>query len=142
MAGAMTTIMRAANTVSVGLYRATKGKLMAKVRGLPVLLFTVAGRKTGQLHTTPVAYFTEADRYLVVGSAGGMPTEPNWFRNLRAAETATIEIGDRRIDVAVAVIGPQERPTLWRCIVDQAPFFQRYQDKVQREIPLARLTPR
>lgn len=141
MTGVQRTLMRTSNTVINGLYRASGGRVMGKVRGMPVLLLTVAGRKTGVPHTAAVAYLEDDGRYVVTGSAGGAPSEPQWFRNLRHADHATVEVGRRRVEVTVAVAAAEERGVLWERLVSRAPFFATYQDKVEREIPMAVLTP-
>jgi deazaflavin-dependent oxidoreductase (nitroreductase family) len=114
---------------------------MGKVQGVPVLLLTVAGRTTRIEHTTPVSYFQDGGRYIVTGSAGGSPSDPQWFRNLRRADRAVIEVGPKRIDVTVAIAGPNEHKILWEQLLARAPFFAKYQAKVEREIPMAVLTP-
>ena len=136
-------LTRAAVSVNIAVYRASKGRVMGKVRGsAPVLLLTVPGRTTGRPHTTPVSYLADGDRFVVTGSAGGSPREPQWFRNLRAADRAVIEVGDRRLDVDVKVANPAERAALWARLVERSPFFAKYQAKVKREIPMAILSPR
>jgi F420H(2)-dependent quinone reductase len=134
-------LMRAGSVVNNSLYRVSNGRIMGKIKGVPVLLLTVAGRTSGVMRTTPVSYFTEGDDYVVTGSAGGAEAEPQWFKNLRHAERAVIEVGRRKIDVSVVVAGPTERAVLWRKLVQQAPFFADYQEKVEREIPMATLSP-
>ena len=71
MSGLMRTLMRKGNAMHVALYRRTGGRHFNRVRGLPVCLLTVPGRKTGTPRTTPMAYFERAGSWLVVGSAGG-----------------------------------------------------------------------
>src|SRR2546430_932678 len=93
MAGVQKQAMRAMGALNNRLYRASGGRVMGKVRGVPVLLLTVAGRKTGAAHTTPVAYFEDNGRFVVTGSAGGSPSDPQWFQNLRHADRAVIEVG-------------------------------------------------
>jgi deazaflavin-dependent oxidoreductase (nitroreductase family) len=141
MADVQRLMMRAAGALNIRIYRASGGRLLGKVRGVPVLLLTVAGRRTGVAHTTPVSYFEDGGRFVVTGSAGGAASEPQWFRNLRRADHAVIEVGSRRVDVAVAIAGPQEREVFWAQLLARAPFFAKYQAKVEREIPMAVLTP-
>src|SRR5689334_21713959 len=86
MADAQKVLMRSMGALNVWLYRASGGRVMGRVRGYPVLLLTVAGRRTGVEHPTPVGYFEDNGRYVVTGSAGGSPSEPQWFRNLRHAD--------------------------------------------------------
>jgi deazaflavin-dependent oxidoreductase (nitroreductase family) len=141
MAGMKSRLMRAGSTVGNALYRVSSGTIMGRIKGVPVLLLTVPGRTSGVLRTTAVSYFVEGDGYVVTGSGGGSAAEPQWFQNLRHADRAAIEVGRRRMDVTVVVAGPTERAVLWRKLIDQAPFFADYQAKVEREIPMATLTP-
>ncbi|MBA3339203.1 MAG: nitroreductase family deazaflavin-dependent oxidoreductase [Geodermatophilaceae bacterium] len=140
MASIQNRIVRAVSGLNIRLYRASSGRVMGKVRGIPLLLLTVAGRKTGAKHTVPVSYFEDDGRYVVTGSAGGTPAEPQWFRNLRQAEKATIEVGPKRMEVSVAVAGPDEHKILWEKLIAKAPFFAKYETKAGREIPMATLT--
>lgn len=133
--------LRTFAALNIRIYRASKGRLMGKVRGTPVLLLTVSGRKTGVPRTTPVAYVKDGERFIVTGSAGGLPTEPQWFRNLRAAPQAEVEVGAQRFPVSVSVAEGDEHDRLWRLLVSQAPFFGDYQAKTERQIPMAVLTP-
>jgi deazaflavin-dependent oxidoreductase (nitroreductase family) len=141
MADVQRLVMRAMGALNVGLYRASGGRVMGKVRGVQVLLLTVAGRRTRVEHTTPVSYIEDGDRFIVTGSGGGSRSEPQWFRNLRHADRAVIEVGRRRINVAVAIAGPEQHRILWEQLLARAPFFGKYQEKVERQIPMAVLTP-
>lgn len=141
MADVQRLVMRGASALNVRVYRKSGGRLMGRVRGVPVLLLTVAGRKTGHPHTTPVSYFEDGGHFVVTGSAGGAAAEPQWFRNLRGADRAVIEVGRSRMDVTVAIAEPEEHKVLWQKLLTRAPFFAKYQAKVEREIPMAVLTP-
>lgn len=134
------TLMRRGNAAHVALYRRTGGRRFSRIRGLPVCLLTVPGRRTGTPHTTPVAYFEHAGTWLVVGSAGGAKADPQWFRNLRQADRATLEIGDRKHDVSVHIPEGDELDALWAFVVEQAPSFDDYRKKSGRTIPIAVLT--
>lgn len=133
-------MMRGVGRLNIALYRASGGRVMGKVRGMPLLLLTVAGRKTGKEHTTPVAYFEDGSRLIVIGSAGGAPAEPQWFRNLRESEQAVVEIKAERVPVTVSIVRADQHPRLWKELIAKAAFFAKYQDKVEREIPMAALT--
>lgn len=133
-------VMRAVTALSNRVYRLSDGRLLGSVRGVPVLLLTVAGRSTGVPHTTPVAFFEDGDRLVVTGSAGGSPAEPQWFKNLRHARRALVEVGAQRYDVIVSIVGPEEHDVLWERLLTVAPFFADYQRKVDRQIPMATLT--
>jgi deazaflavin-dependent oxidoreductase (nitroreductase family) len=87
-------------------------------------------------------YLEHEGGYLVWGSASGATRDPDWFRNLRASETATIEVGDTRHTVHRRELTGEERDRVWRDVVlAQVPGVARYERKAQRTIPVALLTP-
>lgn len=140
MASALKSLMRVGNAVGVSLYRRSHGRIGGGVKGLPVLLITVVGRRTGQPHTVPVAYFEHEGGILVVGSAGGAKQDPQWFRNMAAAERVTVQTGDEVRQLQPRVLTGAEREQVWHDVVlAQAPFFQKYVDKSGRRMPLALL---
>jgi deazaflavin-dependent oxidoreductase (nitroreductase family) len=93
--------MRTGNALHVRIYRASRGRVAGKIKGMPILLLTVRGRRTDIPRTTPVGYQRDGGRWIVTGSGGGMRDEPQWFRNLRAADHAIAEIGGVTRDVTV-----------------------------------------
>ncbi len=126
----------------VRMYERTDGRRGGTAKGLPVLLVTVPGRRSGIPRTTPVVYLEHDGGYLVSGSGGGMAREPQWFRNLRRASQAQVRVGASRYAVRVRVPDRAERDRLWSDVVlPQAPFFADYERKAARLIPLAQLTP-
>jgi deazaflavin-dependent oxidoreductase (nitroreductase family) len=135
--------MRAGSRLAVRLYRWSGGRIGGKaVGGTPVLLLTVQGRKSGQPHTTAVGYFEHAGGYLVVGSAGGLPKDPQWFKNLRVAREAGVEIGRRAFRAEIRELHGVERDTAWHDVVlRRTPAFGKYEVKTGRTMPIALLTP-
>jgi deazaflavin-dependent oxidoreductase (nitroreductase family) len=142
MANVWRTLGRGANALNNNLYRLSGGRFMGKLRGMPVLLITVAGRKTGIMRTHPVMYLEDDGRYVVTGSGAGSAAEPQWFKNLRSSHEAEIEIGRRKLAVSVSVAAGEQRDILWKELVARAPFFADYQRKVERQIPMAILMPK
>lgn len=130
---------KAGNAAAVWMYRRTGGRARG---GSTVLLLTVAGRRSGLRHTVPVAYVERDGAYYVAATAGGRPTEPQWIRNLRAAATATIEVGRDRRTTSVEVLRGAESEAAWKdVIVATYPSFGPYEAKAGRKIAVARLTP-
>ena len=123
------------------LYRRFDTRIFRTIKGQPILLLTVAGRTSGTPITTPVVYLRDGASYVVAGSNGGMKPEPQWFRNLRAASAANIEVDALRTEVTVRVAEGAEYERLWAARVRTAPFFEGYASKSGRVIPLAVLTP-
>lgn len=135
-------LMAAGNTAASWVYRRTSGRIGGSAKGLPVLLLTVPGRKTGIPRTVPVAYFEQDDTYLVTASAGGLKADPQWIHNLGAVENAHINVFGEQYDVDVRITDNAERDTLWQEVVlARAPFFAKYEQKSGRTIPVALLTP-
>ena len=143
MATAAQRLWRAGNTAAVWVYRRTGGRVGGRARGgSPVLLLTVAGRRSGLPHTVPVAYVERDGDYYLAATAGGQPREPQWIRNLRAASTATIEVGRERSTVSVQVLSGAASDAAWRdVIVATHPSFGPYEAKSGRRIAVARLSP-
>ncbi len=125
----------------VVLYRLSGGKLGGAILGLPVLLLTTIGRKSGKQHTTPVAYFPNGDGYMIVASNQGQGKLPNWWLNMRESHQAQIEIGKRRMCVSAWQTSPEERQRLWPSVVARLSNYERYQQSTSYPIPLILLHP-
>lgn len=142
MNSVVTKVMATGNRAAAWVYRRTNGHIGGSAKGLPVLLLTVPGRKSGIPHTVPVAYFEHGSGYVVTASAGGAKSDPQWIRNLGAAGRARIELCEDRYDVDARIAGRAERDGLWQDVVlARAPFFAKYEEKSGRTIPIALLTP-
>jgi len=107
----------------------------------PLLLLTHTGAKTGKRRTNPLAYFRDGDRYVIIASKGGAPTNPGWYYNLLANPRATIEVGNERLEVTAEPAGPPERERLWAMVIERTPAFKEYEKKTRRTILLVILTP-
>jgi deazaflavin-dependent oxidoreductase (nitroreductase family) len=135
-------VMAAGNRAAAWVYRRTRGRIGGSAKGVPVLLLTVPGRKSGTLRTVPVAYFEHGNGYVVSASAGGAKSDPQWIHNLGAAGKAHITVFENQYDVDARIAHHAERDELWRDIVlARAPFFAKYEEKSGRIIPIALLTP-
>jgi deazaflavin-dependent oxidoreductase (nitroreductase family) len=127
------------NSIGVWCYRRTSG---AAVGGAAkALVLTVPGRRSGEPRSTCVAYLETTDGLLVWGTASGAPRDPDWFRNLRAASVADVQIGARRVAVVPRELLGAERDAAWATILARRPGVARYARKAGRVIPVALLTP-
>jgi len=108
----------------------------------PPILVTTRGRKTGKDRTVVLPHFrashVEPGAIAIVGSRGGMPTDPFWARNLRAHPHARIWYARRAIDVDVELMEGARREPLWQTITARSPVYLAYQERAaaHREIPL------
>jgi deazaflavin-dependent oxidoreductase (nitroreductase family) len=105
--------------------------------GLPVIIVTHRGRKTGAIRKTPLMRVKDGENYILVASQGGAPKHPLWYHNLKAAPD--VEIRDRGEVHAMRVrevVDPAERQRLWKLAVAAYPPYQEYQEKTTRVIPI------
>jgi deazaflavin-dependent oxidoreductase (nitroreductase family) len=131
----------AGNAIGVFLHRAAKGRLDAH-GDATVLMVTCPGRRTGLPRSTMVRYLEHDGGYLVWGTGSGSRTEPDWFRNLRVATEAQIEIGTTSHTVHPEILDAGERARVWRDVVLRAaPSVAKYEAKAGRDIPVAVLRP-
>lgn len=111
----------------------------------PPLLLTTHGRKSGQDRTVVLPYFSAGKgRIAIVGSRGGMSTDPHWARNLRADPSATIFLRRQSIPVEAKIAAGNERELLWSSITTRSPVYLTYQKRAtgHREIPVFVLSAR
>jgi len=101
-------LVRIGNRLSVWMYRASDGRLL-NTNKAKVLMITTPGRRTGGLHSTCVRYLETPDGYLVWGTASGAPREPDWFRNMRQATVADMQIGAKTIQARPRELLARER---------------------------------
>ena len=105
--------------------------------GLPVIIVTNVGNKTGAIRKTPLMTVKVGDSYVLVGSMGGAPKDPVWVHNLRA--NPKVEIRDLTVVKSMVtreVTDAAERARLWEASVAAYPPYADYQKKTTRQIPL------
>ena len=114
----------------------TKGTTLQDT-GLPVVIVTHRGNKTGAIRKTPLMRVREGDNYVLVGSQGGAPKDPVWVYNLRA--DPHIELRDETIVRPMRVrevMDAEERRRLWTLAVAAYPPYAEYQARTKRQIPI------
>jgi deazaflavin-dependent oxidoreductase (nitroreductase family) len=125
----------------VALYESSGGTQGTDLRGMPVVVMTNVGAKTGKLRKTPVMRVEHEGVYAVVASQGGAPEHPGWYYNLLADPHVTLQDGPVKGDyVAREVIGDEKR-LWWRRAVEAFPSYREYQFKTRRQIPVFVLEP-
>jgi len=110
-------MQRIGNQIGVWMYRVSDGRLASHSKNITVLMITAPGRRTGVLHSTCVRYLDTADGFLVWGTASGAPRDPDWFRNLRKAKTADVQIGAKTLQVRPRELLGAERDAAWNGVV-------------------------
>jgi deazaflavin-dependent oxidoreductase (nitroreductase family) len=121
----------------VELYESSDGAEGTTLRGLPVIIVTNRGRKTGAIRKTPLMKVADGRNYVLIASRGGAPEHPLWYHNLKA--DPNVEIRDESKVHAMRireVVDSGERLRLWEIAVQAYPAYQDYQDKTRRVIPV------
>ncbi|HEY5068065.1 MAG TPA: nitroreductase family deazaflavin-dependent oxidoreductase, partial [Xanthobacteraceae bacterium] len=114
----------------------TKGTTLRDT-GLPVVIVTHFGNKTGEIRKTPLMRVKDGNNYVLVGSQGGAPKDPAWVHNLRA--NPNIELRDEaalRPMRTSEIEDAAERARLWALAVAAFPPYAEYQTRTKRQIPV------
>jgi deazaflavin-dependent oxidoreductase (nitroreductase family) len=130
--------------VHQAVYQGTRGALGHRMLGVPTLLMTSVGRRSGRARTAALVYAKDGDAYVVVGSNGGADAAPGWLHNVKAEPSVDLRIGRRTLRATAEVIGPSDAryADLWQLVNRRnGGRYDRYQAKTQRPIQLVRLTP-
>ncbi len=109
--------------------------------GLPVVIITNRGARSGKLRKTPVMRVEHDGRYAAVASQGGAPTHPFWYYNLRADPRVELRDGPREQDMIARELTGDERAQWWERAVAAYPPYAEYQQKTTRQIPVFILEP-
>jgi len=110
------------------------------MRGMPVLLLTTTGRKTGLKRTVPLMYIHDGADYIITASNNGADHHPAWWLNLQKTPQAAIEIEGAKKSVMAKSENGKDRNKLWDKFVEEASYYGGYQSKTEREIPVVRLS--
>lgn len=135
------TIIKAFTQTHVFLYRISGGKVGKTRVGMPVLLLTTTGRKSGKSRTTPLVYLLDGDDYLIAASKGGYDPHPAWYFNLKATPEVGVEIGSQTFTALAKIAEGGERDELYERFKSSSDNFVQYEQMAQRTIPVVRLTP-
>ncbi|MGW0117871.1 nitroreductase family deazaflavin-dependent oxidoreductase [Streptomyces sp. NPDC003327] len=120
----------------VDLYESSGGTEGTTMRGMPVVLVTSIGAKSGKLRKTPLMRVEHEGAYALVASNGGAVKHPVWYHNLIASPHIELRDETRKWDMKVRVVTGEERRIWWQRAVDAFPDYADYQRKAEREIPL------
>ena len=127
---------------NVFVYKASGAKLGGSMKGAPILLVTVRGRKSGKPHTLPLLYLQDGNDCVLVASKGGWPAHPLWYLNMQANPDVTVQIGREQRAMTARTANQEERTRLWPRLVAMYPDYANYQSWTDRQIPVVILSPR
>ena len=127
-------------TAHVDRYLATDGDEGHMFRGVPTLLLTTIGRKSGEGRLIPLIYGEDNGTYIVVGSKGGHALHPSWYENLVAYADVKVQVKADRFSARASTASGEERNRLWALMANIWEGYNEYQERTVREIPVVVLT--
>jgi F420H(2)-dependent quinone reductase len=123
------------------LYEATNGQKGGELRGMPVIVVTSVGAKTGKLRKTALMRVEHDGVYAVVASLGGAPKHPVWYYNLKKNPHVELQDGSTKRDYMAREVSGDEKRIWWDRAVEAYPDYANYQKKTERPIPVFVLEP-
>lgn len=122
-------------------YKLSGGAFGTKLSGMPVLLLTTTGRKSGRKRTVPLTHQRDGDNFVVIASNGGNENHPAWYLNLRASPDAEVTIGREKTRVRAEIADTADRERLYASAVEKYGGYADYQREAARTIPVVVLKP-
>lgn len=122
-------------------FEASGGTKANTLRGMPIILLTTVGAKSGKLRKTPLMRVEHDGEYAIVASLGGAPQHPVWYYNVRKNPHVELQDGAEKRDYLAREVTGEEKAVWWERAVAAYPDYADYQKKTDREIPVFVLSP-
>ncbi|MCC6177819.1 MAG: nitroreductase family deazaflavin-dependent oxidoreductase [Chloroflexi bacterium] len=130
-------------------FRRSGGTVSGFAAGVPLMLLTTMGRRSGKRHTVPVVYSRDGDRLILVAANAGSTKNPDWYYNVLAHPDATVELGSDTLEVTASVVEGELRDRIvastraaWKFAQAKFPGLPVMPPEAERHIPVIALTPR
>lgn len=120
----------------VALYESSGGTEGTTMKGMPVIVLTTRGAKSGKVRKTPLMRVEHGGEYAVVASQGGAPQHPQWYHNLVADPHVELQDGPEKSEMVAREVTGEERAAWWERAVDAYPPYADYQERADRTIPV------
>ena len=134
-------LIRALSRIHARAYRISRGRILDRIAGMPVLLLTTTGRESGRERTATLTYFRDGRDLVVIGSFGGSHLPPAWWLNLQRDPRASVLIDGTTSKVTARAATAEEHSRLWPLVTETFPGYARYRERTTRPIPIVLLTP-
>jgi len=123
-------------------FEASNGAEGNTMRGMPVIVVTTIGAKSGKLRKIPLMRVESEGRYAIVASLGGAPRHPVWYYNVKANPHVELQDGSLKQDMIAREVTGDEKSKWWEIAVDAYPDYADYQKRTDRQIPVFVLEPK
>ena len=120
-------------------YLATDGEDGHIWRGVPTLLLTTTGRKSGEPRMLPLIYGKHGDDVVIIASKGGHADHPSWYVNLHANPAVEVQVAADKFSATAITITDERRQAMWDALAEIWPPYIEYQEKTDRQIPVVLL---
>lgn len=128
------------NKAIIDEFRANAGQVGGPFAGGTLLLLHTMGAKSGVERVNPLAYTMDGDRYVVIASKAGAPSNPDWYYNVAANPLVTVEVGTEQFQAQAVITAEPERTRLFEQMAALRPGFLEYQKNTTRILPVIVLT--
>lgn len=122
-------------------FEASQGQKANTMRGMPIIVLTTVGAKSGKLRKTPLMRVEHDGQYAVVASLGGAPQNPVWYYNIKQHPLVELQDGAVKREYMAREVKGEEKARWWERAVEAYPDYADYQKKTTRQIPVFVLTP-
>ena len=129
-------ILKTYTRINVLVYKLSGGRLMNKLEGLPIILVTMKGAKSGRTITIPLMYVPHEKGFILVASQGGAPKHPAWYHNLVKNPNIEITHEGRTRKLTARRVDEEEKAILWPACIEYYPPYEQYQKRTERRIPV------
>jgi deazaflavin-dependent oxidoreductase (nitroreductase family) len=120
-------------------FRTNDGIVGGNFKNMKLLLLHTIGAKSGKPRLNPLATIQDGDRWVIIASKGGAPSNPDWYYNVVANPDVAIEVGTEKFKANAQVLSEPERTELFEKMAAKYPFFHEYREKADRIIPVITL---
>lgn len=129
-------VLKIFTKINVFVYKLSGGRLMNKLDGMPIVLVTMKGARSGRTITIPLMYVPHERGFILVASQGGAPKHPAWYHNLvKNPEIAITHEGQTR-KLTARRVDEDEKTSLWPTCIEYYPPYEQYQKRTERKIPV------
>ena len=120
-------------------FRTNGGKVGGPFEGVPLLLLTTTGAKSGQQRINPLTYLLDGERLFIFAAYGGSPTNPDWYHNLVVHPHVIVEVGTEQFEATAVPVSGEERDQIYAKEAQVHPGAADYEKKTTRKIPVVEL---
>lgn len=129
-------LLKTFTRINVFVYKLSGGRLMNKMAGMPIVLVTMKGARSGRTITIPLMYVPHERGFILVASQGGAPKHPAWYYNLVKNPEVEITYEGRTLNLTARRVDEDEKAALWPTCIEYYPPYEQYQRRTERQIPV------